>query len=149
MVWPLLCSGCTTILFFFVPVVDSAEYREGSLKNKLESQERENKTLVFENRKRWFRTFCVMDQRVNFNGAYNGPGCVVKVTKSLELDPKPDDLTLIRLKLLGEPAVEGRTPVCCIRLRRVEVRSDKLLESGDIWFSAKPMLVGRLGRRHR
>lgn len=85
-----------------------------------------------------------MDQRVNFSSRHNESGCEVSVVKLLELDPKPDDLTLARLNLPGQPVAEGRTLVCCIRLGGVEVRSDKLLESGDIWFSAKSMLVERL-----
>lgn len=85
-----------------------------------------------------------MDQRVNFSSRYNEPVCAGSALELLELDPKPDDLTLTRPNLPGQPVVEGRTLVCCIRLGGVEVRSDKLLESGDFWFSAKSMLVERL-----
>jgi len=36
---------------------------------------------------------------------------------------------------------EDRTRVCCIRLGKFVIRSERLFDSGDSWFSAKAIKV--------
>lgn len=68
---------------------------------------------------------------------------VSNVLQFVELDAKPDDLTICRLKTRGNFSLTDRTLVCCTILRRHLVRSEKLIEFGDISFSAKSILVER------
>lgn len=51
------------------------------------------------------------------------------------LDPKPSDLTLIRMQTV-------RTEYRCIDIRRIMVSLVKGKTDQDSWFSAKPIKVG-------
>ena len=53
------------------------------------------------------------------------------------LDPKPGDLTIIRIIIV-------RTAYRCIDTRRIMVSIVKDKTDQDSWFSAKPIIVGNL-----
>jgi len=96
-----------------------------------------------------------LDSSVPFAKGSNKLFCIASLTKwgvkklSLkkaielyELDPKPEDLTMDRLNnLYSNIDYEGRTRVCCIKLGWSVVGSEKLIDFGDSWFSAKAIKV--------
>jgi hypothetical protein len=51
-------------------------------------------------------------------------------------DPKPSELAMTRVNF-GEIQKEARTREPCNTLGRVVVRSEKLIELGNSWFSPK------------
>lgn len=53
------------------------------------------------------------------------------------LDPKPGDLTIIRV-------IKARTVYRCIDIRRIMVSLVKDNTDLESWFSAKPIIVGNL-----
>jgi len=53
------------------------------------------------------------------------------------LDPKPGDLTIIRI-------IKVRTVYRCIDIRRIMVSIVKDNTDQESWFSAKPIIVGNL-----
>jgi len=54
-------------------------------------------------------------------------------------DPKPSDLISVRLKVITK--LEDRTGGRCKDLGRIEIRGERLIKLGDIWLSAKYILV--------
>lgn len=63
--------------------------------------------------------------------------CIKIIFKLIKLDAKLDDLFMNKLKITGNCLLEDWTHICCIILGKFVNRSEKLIESRNISFSAK------------